>query len=271
MWFPKDWGNSENVFELSLSEKGLYRELIDLAMLNDNNVEIKKDLWTRKFLISIKVLNTILDKLLLLNLIEINENILAIPSCENRLNLSRNGSIGGKKSKPTNKSIQNLKNQQVEQLFSKATSKAILPTQYINNQQDNLTLLDTLSKATSEALSKATSKAKESKVNKSKVNIKEKSLNFLFDDFWESYGKKTGNIETLKKKWENLNDRDRNLAMEYIPKYKLSQPEKQYRLHPETFLNGKRWNDEILGDEKKIDKIEKNKEITERIKQGLYD
>lgn len=99
-WYPKDWGTSESVFELSLSERGLYREFIDLAMLNDNTTEIKKDVWVRKFCVSDIDLNTILDKLLVLNLIEINDNILFIPSCENRLKLVRGGSNGGKKSKP---------------------------------------------------------------------------------------------------------------------------------------------------------------------------
>jgi hypothetical protein len=102
-WYPKDWGTSESVFELSLSERGLYREFIDLAMLNDNTTEIKKDVWVRKFCVSDNELNIILDKLLVLNLIEINENILFIPSCENRLKLVRGGSNGGKKSKPTHK------------------------------------------------------------------------------------------------------------------------------------------------------------------------
>ena len=106
-WYPKDWGNSDSVFELSLSERGLYREFIDFAMLNDNKTEIKKDVWIRKFSVSMNELNLILDKLLFLNLIKINENILFIPSCENRLNLSR----GGKKGKPTRESINNLNNQ----------------------------------------------------------------------------------------------------------------------------------------------------------------
>jgi hypothetical protein len=106
-WYPKDWGNSDSVFELSLCERGLYREFIDFAMLNDNKTELKKDVWVRKFSVSMNELNLILDKLLQLNLIEINENILFIPSCENRLNLSR----GGKKGKPTKETILNLKHQ----------------------------------------------------------------------------------------------------------------------------------------------------------------
>ena len=63
-WYPKDWGNSDSVFELSLSERGLYREFIDFAMLNDNKTELKKDVWVRKFSVSMNELNLILDKLL---------------------------------------------------------------------------------------------------------------------------------------------------------------------------------------------------------------
>ena len=99
-WYPKDWGSSESVFELSLSERGLYREFIDLAMLNDNRTEIKKDVWIRKFCVSKEDLEFILCKLISLNLIEFRDNILFIPSCESRLKLVRGGSNGGKKSKP---------------------------------------------------------------------------------------------------------------------------------------------------------------------------
>ncbi len=34
--------------------------------------------------------------------------------------------------------------------------------------------------------------------------------------------------------------------MLYIPKYKAAQPNKQYRKNPETFLNNKSWNDELI-------------------------
>jgi hypothetical protein len=104
-WYPKDWGNSESVFELNLSERGLYRELIDLAMLNDNKTEVKLDVWSRKFAVDIEALKSILGKLSILDLIKINGEKLFIPSCESRLNLVRGGSNGGKKSKPTPKPI----------------------------------------------------------------------------------------------------------------------------------------------------------------------
>lgn len=120
-WYPKDWGNSESVFEMNLCERGLYRELIDLAMLNDNKTEIKLDVWSRKFAINIDELNAILSKLIMLSVITVNEDkTLFIPSCEPRLKLSR----AGKKSKPTETSLKNL-SKPISKPLSKPLSKQI--------------------------------------------------------------------------------------------------------------------------------------------------
>jgi len=104
-WYPKDWNNSDSVFELDLCEKGAYRGLIDLAMMNDNKAEIKKSIWSRKWNVSDDELNRILDKLCELKLIEFRGDLFFIPSCESRLNLVRGGSNGGKISKPKVKPI----------------------------------------------------------------------------------------------------------------------------------------------------------------------
>lgn len=104
-WYPKDWGNSEAVFELNLSERGLYREIIDLAMLNDNKIIYKESVWIRKFNITKIELDKILTVLTDLKLIEFKKDLLSVPSCESRLNLVRGGSNGGKKSKPIHKPI----------------------------------------------------------------------------------------------------------------------------------------------------------------------
>jgi len=100
-WYPKDWGNSESVFELTLVERGLYRELIDMAMLNDNKTEINMKVWARKFGSTEDEIESILITLETLNLIVCTDINLFIPSCESRLKLVRGGSNGGKKSKPT--------------------------------------------------------------------------------------------------------------------------------------------------------------------------
>lgn len=133
-WYPKDWGNSESVFELNLSERGLYRELIDLAMLSDNKIEYRLDIWVRKFSVSLEEINTIINKLISLKLIKIKDNIVFIPSCEPRLNLIRGGSNGGKKSrknkadyKPIDKPTDKPKlNPTVNQIENKIKEKEII-------------------------------------------------------------------------------------------------------------------------------------------------
>lgn len=77
--------------------------------------------------------------------------------------------------------------------------------------------------------------------------IEEESKDIIeFDLFWNLYDKKVGDKKKLLKKWNNLLDDERKLALEHIPKYKASQPDKIYRKNPETYLNNKSWNDEII-------------------------
>ena len=71
-------------------------------------------------------------------------------------------------------------------------------------------------------------------------------INIPFEDFWNLYDKKVGEKQKLEKKWNNLSDLDRTAIMQYIPAYKQSVPEKQYRKNPETFLNNRGWEDEII-------------------------
>jgi HNH endonuclease len=67
-----------------------------------------------------------------------------------------------------------------------------------------------------------------------------------FEIFWNAYEKKIGDKEKLKKKWDRLPLIEQQMAMTYIPRYKESTADKQYRKNPETFLNNKSWNDEII-------------------------
>jgi hypothetical protein len=102
-WYPKDWGNSEKVFELTLIERGLYRELIDMAMQCDNKTQTNSKTWARKFGSTETEIEWILGTLEELKLIEFKGDTLFIPSCESRLKLVRAGSKGGKNSKPNSK------------------------------------------------------------------------------------------------------------------------------------------------------------------------
>lgn len=75
---------------------------------------------------------------------------------------------------------------------------------------------------------------------------KKKEVNIPFIIFWDLYDKKVGDKEKVESKWKSLSNKDRQSIIDYIPKYKESQPDKKYRKNPTTFLNNKSWNDEII-------------------------
>lgn len=76
-----------------------------------------------------------------------------------------------------------------------------------------------------------------------------KSNKIPFNEFWEMYDKKIGKPKS-ENKWNKLPLEEQKSILEYIPKYKHAQPNKSYRKNPETFLNNRSWEDEIIEDQK---------------------
>jgi hypothetical protein len=85
----------------------------------------------------------------------------------------------------------------------------------------------------------------EKREEKKKEDTKE-VINIAFSVFWDLYDKKVGEKSKLEKKWEQLSNLERELAIKHIPKYKLSQPDKKFRKDPQTYLNNKSFNDEVI-------------------------
>ena len=96
-----------------------------------------------------------------------------------------------------------------------------------------------------ESTSEAYAEHMETETENRTITINE-NINIDFEWFWNDYDKKVGDKQKLKKKWNKLTDIERQNAMNYIDLYKLSVPDKQFRKNPETFLNNKSWNDEII-------------------------
>ena len=88
---------------------------------------------------------------------------------------------------------------------------------------------------------------------KGKVKVKEeeeeiKQTILTFDEFWDLYGKKVGKIKA-QDLFEKTTEAERKLIKEFIPKYKISKPDLQYRKDPERFLKNRAWEDEIISTE----------------------
>jgi hypothetical protein len=90
-----------------------------------------------------------------------------------------------------------------------------------------------------------TNKGRITKKEKKKKDRIEKKGNIPFKVFWDSYDKKIGWIrcETI---WSELTNDQRDACMSKIPAYKLSTPDKKFRLNPEKYLSQKGWLNEII-------------------------
>jgi predicted phage replisome organizer len=94
----------------------------------------------------------------------------------------------------------------------------------------------------------------------------------VFEKFWNLYNKKIGNKEKLFKKFQKLTEKEIELIFKYIPEYIKLTPDKQFRKNPETFLNNKSWNDELIyPDNIQPETVKKPKFDYEQFALGLFD
>lgn len=70
---------------------------------------------------------------------------------------------------------------------------------------------------------------------------------WTFEDFYNHYQKKVGRKDADKAWRNNVKTAAHIMSiMEHVPKYVVSTPDKKYRMHPSTYLNGHHWEDEII-------------------------
>jgi hypothetical protein len=82
------------------------------------------------------------------------------------------------------------------------------------------------------------------------INTVNKHINISFGEWWDLYDKKVGDKIKLEKKWNALSNEERQKAIDHTVLYKHSQLDKKFRKNPETYLNNKSFNDEIITDTK---------------------
>lgn len=122
-----------------------------------------------------------------------------------------------------------------------ASGKETLPNIYINNNNDNNILVELIS----------------------------------FDEFWKLYPNKVGKTEA-KKKWDKLSESDKLKIKQTIDSFVKHKPfEKYNHPNPTTYLNQKRWEDEINVETSFVSEIDLEKEMNskyseQQIKQVKY-
>jgi len=140
-----------------------------------------------------------------------------------------------------------LSKQQLRTAMQKLENSGEL-TRYVTNKFQVVTLVKwgKLQGDNTQATDKPTYKQQTSnrQVTPTK-EIKKERINIPFLDFWNLYGKKKGNRSSCEKKWNRLKVSEREEIIETLPNFKKSVSDIQYLPYPETYLNGRRWEDVI--------------------------
>jgi len=68
----------------------------------------------------------------------------------------------------------------------------------------------------------------------------------VFEEFWDTYGHKTGSRKKAEAKWNRLSRSTRERIMAHLPAFIAAHPDKHYRPYPTTYLTQERWLDEEL-------------------------
>lgn len=85
------------------------------------------------------------------------------------------------------------------------------------------------------------------------VPIEDSIIVPTFQDFWDAYAYKKGR-KKAEEKWNKLKPKEKIACVRAVPAYVANTvipgstsdgTKKQYRMHPLTYLNGARWEDEI--------------------------
>lgn len=121
---------------------------------------------------------------------------------------------------------------------------------FLNEQMDKFTTI--VAKRTQSGKRGGLAKAKQM-LSKSKANAnilredkeKDKDINIPFDEFWNLYLRKQGSKSRCEVKWNNLTDDERQKIITSLPAFFRSIRDAQFIPYPETYLNQKRWEDEL--------------------------
>lgn len=253
-YFTHDAGMRDHKKVKSIRQKfgitgyAIWCMLLELLTGSDGNVfedsEIELELISGDFGVSVTEIRQVIDYCYKLEMLFLNNGFVSSESLDERLK-----SVYEKRGRLKQKSEKQLR---IDGKFSR------------NTESDGVSVTDT----PSDTVVTATEKP-QIKLNKIILN----NINIEFDVFWDLYDKKVGDKSKLKKKWEALTDEERQKAIIHIPLYKKAKTDKQFRKDPQTYLNNKSFNDEIIGIKGEImqqKELEPEKEWWERVYGHIY-
>lgn len=107
-WYPKDFISDPDVMFMTSSQRGVYRDLLDLAYMNDNLIKYNVQMLAKYTNSDEETVQSVID----IKCIKTDQGY-SIPSCEKRMNLAEknreNGKKGGRPTENKNPKITQVK------------------------------------------------------------------------------------------------------------------------------------------------------------------
>lgn len=126
--------------------------------------------------------------------------------------------------------------------FVKINEDNTISIEFLDKQLNDLGILSKINSRNGKLGGRPKTKDKE---NNSEDAAYDVEIYPTFEDFWNLYDKKVDR-DSCERKWSKLSQSEKEAIISYIPNYIAAQPDKKYRKNPQTFLNNKSWNNEII-------------------------
>ena len=97
-----------------------------------------------------------------------------------------------------------------------------------------------------------------SETTSEQVSVTNKNTAPTFADFWNAYPRKTKKI-VAERAWKKLKSSEKFVALEKIDDF-CKGKELQFVAHPSTYINQKRWEDEVIEPTKKVEQTSVSKQ-----------
>tara|TARA_R110000782_G_scaffold196737_1_gene286033 strand:+ start:237 stop:1022 length:786 start_codon:yes stop_codon:yes gene_type:complete len=203
-FYPKDWRANDEVFELSLQEKGFYRELLDQCFLESSaEIEINRSSFTRKHKINSRTYSKLIQKLCESSLILLQNNcetLIVIPSVYSRLGVINEASNGGKKS--SREGIKNINNGEKKVTKENRIEENIIEKKGKGKEESPLSILDEINQ----------------RPNSGKLDPNDTEKKIWFEENTKDYPNQQ-NIYLGLKAWCNELKPERGLIIKYLFRY----------------------------------------------------
>lgn len=209
-WYPKDFISDPDVMFMTSSERGVYRDLLDLAYLNDNVI---------RYDISMLAKYTNSDTKTVKKVLEIKGKEIdvgwSIPSCEKRLNLAernrKNGAKGGrpKTQTETQNKTQNTTQEERQREREREREREIESEE--EKERESIELDSAENEFSSTKKNQKTIEEKKEEFKKSIEPFREKYDSEMLNDFWRYWTEKNKNGKKMRFEMQKVFDVGRRL------------------------------------------------------------